>query len=796
VTVTITDSDGTPKQVTLTLNIGDDVPSASADSNSVNEGASINGNVLNNDDLGADHGVIGINGRVTGVAQGSSTTNPVSGNLGGLTGQYGTLTLNANGSYTYVADPDKVAANAVDHFVYTITDGDGDTSTVTLDITVSNVTVTASGGDAVVNEAGLATGSAASGSSEIFAGAITPAGGTGPYTYELTSNVAGAYGTLVLNPSTGSYTYTLTKAYDGTTTNNGVTTELDKDSFTYKVTDAHGNTTTGTILVDIVDDVPTLGAFDSATIPNEAGTVTGTFALAPGADGIDHFNITGPTLPGIQYSTTVAADGTTTLHGFPSAGGADIFTLTVRPDGTYTYALVTPQAATSEQVSLGVLTAGGPTNWRELGDDPATVAVNEAGRIEFTSNGSGVNASGAGFGVSNQWTDQNEWFEMEFHTVGQTGDTAATSNPDLLSSVTLDIQDVKFGPVRMMWTATNPTNGATETGYIEVSAAGPLTIDPTIPFSVLRLENVDTDSKAQIRMGTGITVAHIILPPDQHLEFSVSAVDGDGDTTAASTLAVNVKAAGSGAAFALTGTGGDDAIAGSTHADTISGGAGFDIVDYSDSTGGISVNLSDAGGASGAPASPSAPAEGTIGGGDATGDTLTGIEGIRGGSGADYLFGNASANELYGNGGDDFLTGGDGDDILIGGIGSDRLVGGLGNDTLTGGSGNDTFVFGESGIGNVDTITDYLVGDTVDLSDLLTSIGGGASDVQFKYSDGSTKAIGTAGGGVDGDVTVQVHDNTGWHDVAVIKDTGGNLSAAAESIDLILDNTGKHTFDI
>ncbi|TIW91325.1 MAG: hypothetical protein E5V45_34155, partial [Mesorhizobium sp.] len=40
----------------------------------------------------------------------------------------------------------------------------------------------------------------------------------------------------------------------------GITTEQDKDSFTYTVTDAHGNTTTGTILVDIVDDVPTAHA--------------------------------------------------------------------------------------------------------------------------------------------------------------------------------------------------------------------------------------------------------------------------------------------------------------------------------------------------------------------------------------------------------------------------------------------------------------------------------------------------------------------------------------------------------
>ncbi|WP_348526232.1 Ig-like domain-containing protein, partial [Mesorhizobium sp.] len=260
--VTLTDLDGQSANSTLSVNIVDDVPTAHADTNSVSEGSQVSGNVLTDgtaDVLGADGAAPG--GAVTGVATGSNVSNPVSGNLGGagIVGQYGTLILNANGSYTYTANPNAVTANAVDHFVYTITDGDGDTSTVTLDITVNNVTVTASDTDALVYEKGLPAGSDAAGNSEIFNGAITPAGGTGPYTYTLNSSATGSYGNLVLNAD-GTYTYTLTKTYDGATANNGITTEQDKDSFTYTVTDAHGNTTTGTILVDIVDDVPTAHA--------------------------------------------------------------------------------------------------------------------------------------------------------------------------------------------------------------------------------------------------------------------------------------------------------------------------------------------------------------------------------------------------------------------------------------------------------------------------------------------------------------------------------------------------------
>ena len=41
---------------------------------------------------------------------------------------YGTLTLNADGSYSYDGDPNVVhAAGTTDMFVYTIKDGDGDT---------------------------------------------------------------------------------------------------------------------------------------------------------------------------------------------------------------------------------------------------------------------------------------------------------------------------------------------------------------------------------------------------------------------------------------------------------------------------------------------------------------------------------------------------------------------------------------------------------------------------------------------------------------------------------------------
>ena len=136
------------------------------------------------------------------------------------------------------------------------------------------------GSEALVNEAGLpGIGSNAASNSEIFNGSITSSGGTGPYIYTLNSPATGSHGTLLLNAD-GTYTYTLTSPFD-TTPDSATTaaqTEQDKDSFSYTVTDAHGNSTTGTILVDIIDDVPTAHV--------DSGNVTEGSLLAVAASGV------------------------------------------------------------------------------------------------------------------------------------------------------------------------------------------------------------------------------------------------------------------------------------------------------------------------------------------------------------------------------------------------------------------------------------------------------------------------------------------------------------------------------
>jgi Ca2+-binding RTX toxin-like protein len=100
----------------------------------------------------------------------------------------------------------------------------------------------------------------------------------------------------------------------------------------------------------------------------------------------------------------------------------------------------------------------------------------------------------------------------------------------------------------------------------------------------------------------------------------------------------------------LYGQTGDDWLVGSFGADVINGGSGVDTAAYSESNAAVTIDLSVA----------------LANGGSATGDTLSGIENVRG---SDY------------------------DDTLSGDGGANTLAGGKGTDVLKGNAGADTFYF-------------------------------------------------------------------------------------------------------
>ena len=171
----------------------------------------------------------------------------------------------------------------------------------------------------------------------------------------------------------------------------------------------------------------------------------------------------------------------------------------------------------------------------------------------------------------------------------------------------------------------------------------------------------------------------------------------------------------------LTGNGGVDTLQGGDGNDVFNPGAGADVVDggaglqdrvsYSNQSADLIVHL-----------------DGTANsGGQAAGDTLTGIEWITAGSGNDIVNGDAADNLFTGLGGNDTLNGFGGSDELRGNAGTDTLHGGEGADVLQGGADNDTFVFDSETAADGDLISDYQPGDTIDLS-AIDAILGGAND--------------------------------------------------------------------
>ncbi|EEK10532.1 VCBS domain-containing protein, partial [Streptococcus salivarius] len=128
----VTDRNGVSSKDSLDIVITDSLPQAADDANSVTEDAADNtatGTVLTNDNFGLD-------------GQGSPAVTPITADT-----TYGSIVLNADGSYTYTLDNDNSEVNALndgetltDTVEYTITDGDGDTTTATLEITINGHT--------------------------------------------------------------------------------------------------------------------------------------------------------------------------------------------------------------------------------------------------------------------------------------------------------------------------------------------------------------------------------------------------------------------------------------------------------------------------------------------------------------------------------------------------------------------------------------------------------------------------------------------------------------------------------
>ncbi|MFQ3787610.1 BapA/Bap/LapF family large adhesin [Halomonas sp. A29] len=339
-TKTVTDSDGDVAKASIDIGkviyFLDDGPTAVDNEASLGAGEFEleQGNVLANDQLGADGGTVtavnGINVPAEGTVE--------------IPGQYGVLTIAADGTYTYVRNAG-TPGGVSDSFTYTLTDGDGDSDTAVLTITIGDAPVTidnptgAEGHHVVVNEAWLEGGTAAGQGELTQTGSFTINAPDGVKTLTVGGQAIVQNGQIVAelptittpggnvlqitgyNPATGevSYSYTLNNAKT-----HGEGEDDLEQSFAIHVEDLDGSVANGELSVQVLDDAPIAEDDSNSVAAGEFTLVEDGNLLTNDKQGADGARVT--EVNGIP----VPAEGTVEIVG-------DHGVLTVAADGSYSY---------------------------------------------------------------------------------------------------------------------------------------------------------------------------------------------------------------------------------------------------------------------------------------------------------------------------------------------------------------------------------------------------------------------------------------------------------------------------
>ncbi|HXF87111.1 MAG TPA: DUF5801 repeats-in-toxin domain-containing protein [Xanthobacteraceae bacterium] len=376
------------------ITVSDDAPLAAADDDSVvvNGPMTADGNVLTG--LGGSD-ANATDGNADAPGADGITAIAWSGESGGqVNGTYGTLTVDAGGNYSYLlnnADPAvqalRFGETLTDTFTYTITDGDGDSAVATLTITIvgadhgvtiSGLTPEAQGGDATVNDANLADGSAPDAAALTQAGTFVIDAHDGIDTLSINGTAvtaaaladSAATNIVITTPlgnelkivgfdaGTGTVSYFYTLLDNETHAAAGADSVF--DNMPVILTDTDGDSAASTLSIRVIDDTPAAADVAAPDLLDDeglgggiagngsgdaAGTLTstsGSLGYVAGADGVQSLVLSGPATLGTESVTSTWNAATNTLT-ISSARG-DIMTVTVTDvsTGAYTVTLLKP----------------------------------------------------------------------------------------------------------------------------------------------------------------------------------------------------------------------------------------------------------------------------------------------------------------------------------------------------------------------------------------------------------------------------------------------------------------------
>nr|WP_245000303.1 Ig-like domain-containing protein [Marinobacter daepoensis] len=427
VTITADDGAGGTVDQTFTWTVTNPAPVAADDA----------GNVSGNDPLvkgvvdgllSNDHDPDGDALSVTGVASNNSPGNTASDDGSGtltIVGEYGSLEVRPDGSYTYQRSPGS-PGGVQDVFTYTIDDGEGGTDTATLTIGlpdgVPSAEIPSSGGvSTTVYESGLSAGTESGSGKETASGTIRFTSPDGVASISLGGHSLtdvdqsfsdGLTARYSYDPATGEgivhYSYTLR---DPTTGDNN------QVRFDLEIEDQDGDALpSGQLVIDIVDDAPQ-AVNDTASV-TEGDTFTvdpSTGVLANDLAGADGWDSAGSVV-GVASGDT----GTASTGGVGTVITGAYGTLTLQPDGSYTYK-AHPDSITADAQDVFTYTvrdADGDETTATLtinvadvtvDSDETTGVVYEAGLSTGTASGDGTDTIfRAPLELQNGWTVVSE----------------------------------------------------------------------------------------------------------------------------------------------------------------------------------------------------------------------------------------------------------------------------------------------------------------------------------------------------------------------------------------------------
>ncbi|MCL2715475.1 MAG: hypothetical protein FWD68_13035, partial [Alphaproteobacteria bacterium] len=332
--------------------------------------------------------------------------------------------------------------------------------------------------------------------------------------------------------------------------------------------------------ITIYDDGPALGSLPPGQLPNESNAqATGHFDIAPGADGLHDLQITWIDTNGNHYTSVYDS-----LNGCAELN-TPAFTLDVYADGHYTFELIDATAATYENVPIGSF--GDVPNGANdkisnivlFGADDQSIGIyadihgtGGNNKVQIHNESEIGMAGGGGNGL-----DKGNTITIDFHS-----DPNASGGPHAveLGGITLSLSQGNFQGTYTWLTNTGdsgtfvvgqdgtvhvydqnmqelPGSGGTVSGFL---------IDPANPFSDITLGNDLVSSGPSFKLG-GVSIMQTILPHDATLDFSITATDGDGDTST-SPLGIHIVASDSDGNFLFTATHDADVMVGSYAHDT------------------------------------------------------------------------------------------------------------------------------------------------------------------------------------------------------------------------------------